>query len=140
AGGAQGRRRRPLLRRRRVRARRRAAGAVWPRPAPALDGADAAVGALVLPLFADLPAGPVRSAGARTLLMSDVGFLRLEGLTRRFGARVAVDGLTLDVGRGEVFGFLGPNGAGKSTTFHLLTGLLAPDGGRVLLDGVPAPP
>jgi ABC-2 type transport system ATP-binding protein len=59
---------------------------------------------------------------------------------RRFGDRVAVDGLTLDVARGETFGFLGPNGAGKTTTFHLLTGLLAPDAGRVLIDGEPAPP
>jgi ABC-2 type transport system ATP-binding protein len=67
-------------------------------------------------------------------------FLRLDGLTRRFGDRVAVDGLTLDVARGEVFGFLGPNGAGKSTTFNLLTGLIAADAGRVLLDGAPAPP
>jgi len=72
--------------------------------------------------------------------MPDAGFLRLEGLTRRFGERVAVDALTVDVARGEVFGFLGPNGAGKSTTFHLLTGLLAPDAGRVLLDGREAPP
>ncbi|HEX9101775.1 MAG TPA: ATP-binding cassette domain-containing protein [Polyangia bacterium] len=72
--------------------------------------------------------------------MPDAGFLRLEGLTRRFGERVAVDGLTVDVARGEVFGFLGPNGAGKSTTFHLLTGLLAPDAGRVLLEGREAPP
>jgi ABC-2 type transport system ATP-binding protein len=72
--------------------------------------------------------------------MPDAGFLRLEGLTRRFGERVAVDALTVDVARGEVFGFLGPNGAGKSTTFHLLTGLLAPDSGRVLIDGREAPP
>jgi ABC-2 type transport system ATP-binding protein len=72
--------------------------------------------------------------------MHDAGFLRLEGLTRRFGERVAVDALTVDVARGEVFGFLGPNGAGKSTTFHLLTGLLAPDAGRVLLEGREAPP
>ncbi|MCU1277303.1 MAG: transporter [bacterium] len=72
--------------------------------------------------------------------MSDVGFLRLEGLTRRFGERVAVDALTVDIARGEVFGFLGPNGAGKSTTFHLLTGLLAPDAGRVVLEGRDAPP
>ena len=72
--------------------------------------------------------------------MPDAPFLRLEGLVRRFGDRVAVDGLTVDVARGEVFGFLGPNGAGKSTTFHLLTGLLAPDAGRVLLEGRAAPP
>ena len=72
--------------------------------------------------------------------MPDAGFLRLEGLTRRFGERVAVDALSVDIARGEVFGFLGPNGAGKSTTFHLLTGLLAPDAGRMLLDGREAPP
>jgi ABC-2 type transport system ATP-binding protein len=69
-----------------------------------------------------------------------VPFLRLDGLTRRFGARTAVDGLTLEIARGEVFGFLGPNGAGKSTTFHLLTGLLAADGGRLLVDGEPISP
>jgi ABC-2 type transport system ATP-binding protein len=67
-------------------------------------------------------------------------FLRLSGLTRRFGERVAVDGLTLDIARGETFGFLGPNGAGKSTTFHLLTGLLAPDAGQIFIEGREAPP
>ncbi len=72
--------------------------------------------------------------------MPDGSFLRLDKLTRRFGERVAVDALTVDVARGEVFGFLGPNGAGKSTTFHLLTGLLAPDAGRLLVDGREAPP
>jgi ABC-2 type transport system ATP-binding protein len=72
--------------------------------------------------------------------MPEAAFLRLEGLVRRFGDRVAVDGLTVDVARGEVFGFLGPNGAGKSTTFHLLTGLLAPDAGRMLIEGREAPP
>jgi len=62
-------------------------------------------------------------------------FLRIDGLTKRFGARVAVDGLSLSVERGEIFGLLGPNGAGKSTTFHLLTGLVAADAGRLFLDG-----
>ena len=62
-------------------------------------------------------------------------FLRVEGLRRSFGTRTAVDDLSFSVGRGEIFGLLGPNGAGKSTTFHLLTGLLAPDGGAVFLDG-----
>jgi ABC-2 type transport system ATP-binding protein len=69
-----------------------------------------------------------------------VPFLRLDGLTRRFGERVAVRALTLDIARGETFGFLGPNGAGKSTTFHLLTGRLQPDAGRILIDGTEAPP
>src|SRR5437773_1345703 len=67
-------------------------------------------------------------------------FLSVRGLSRRFGERVAVDGISFEVRRGEAFGFLGPNGAGKTTLFHLLTGLLAPDAGEVWLDGAPAPP
>ncbi len=67
-------------------------------------------------------------------------FLTLDKLTRSFGERVAVNALSLEIARGEVFGFLGPNGAGKSTTFHLLTGMLAPDSGEIRIDGQPAPP
>lgn len=58
--------------------------------------------------------------------------LRTENLTRRFGDLVAVDSLTMEVRRGEVFGFLGPNGAGKSTSLKMFTGLLRPDAGRVV--------
>ena len=60
--------------------------------------------------------------------------IAVDGLTRRFGDVVAVDGLTLEIHPGEVFGFLGHNGAGKTTTVRLLNGLLAPDSGaaRVL--------
>ena len=54
----------------------------------------------------------------------------LRGLRRTFGDFVAVEGLTLDVAPGEIFGFLGPNGAGKSTTIKMLCGLLAPTGGE----------
>jgi ABC-2 type transport system ATP-binding protein len=66
--------------------------------------------------------------------------LRVRGLSRRFGARVALDGLDLDVAPGEVFGLLGPNGAGKTTAFRLLSGLLPPDAGEVSLDGRAASP
>lgn len=52
--------------------------------------------------------------------------IRTEGLTKRFGQVVALDGLDLKVGRGEIFGFLGPNGAGKSTTIRLLLALIRP--------------
>ncbi len=56
--------------------------------------------------------------------------VRLEGLTKTFGRFVAVDHVSLSVGRGEVFGFLGPNGSGKTTTIRMLCGLLSPSGGR----------
>ncbi len=61
--------------------------------------------------------------------------LQVEGLTRRFGQRVALDGLSFAVQPGEIFGLLGPNGAGKSTTFQLLAGLLMPDAGKVTFEG-----
>lgn len=51
-------------------------------------------------------------------------------------AQKAVDGLSLEVKNGEIFGFLGPNGAGKTTTIKLVTGILRPDGGSILVDGL----
>jgi ABC-2 type transport system ATP-binding protein len=60
----------------------------------------------------------------------------VDRLSRRFGAFRAVDDLSFDVVRGEVFGFLGSNGAGKSTTIRMLCGLLAPTSGRALVDGI----
>jgi len=62
--------------------------------------------------------------------------IRVEHLTRRFGKFTAVDDVSFDVGRGEVFGFLGANGAGKSTTIRMLCGLLTPTSGRALIDGI----
>lgn len=61
--------------------------------------------------------------------------LRTENLTKRFGGTTVVDDLTLAVGSGEVRGVIGPNGAGKTTLFNLLTGLVAPTDGRILVDG-----
>jgi ABC-2 type transport system ATP-binding protein len=58
-------------------------------------------------------------------------------LTKRFGARTAVDDLNLSAGAGEIYGFLGPNGAGKTTTIRLLLGILAPDAGTVQICNQP---
>ncbi len=62
------------------------------------------------------------------------------GLTRRFGAFVAVDHVSFKIRRGEIFGFLGSNGCGKSTTMKMLTGLLPASEGEALLFGVPVDP
>lgn len=61
--------------------------------------------------------------------------IRTQGLTRRFGKLVAVDGLDLEVDKGEVFGFLGPNGAGKTTTIRMLAALIAPSSGTARVAG-----
>jgi ABC-2 type transport system ATP-binding protein len=60
------------------------------------------------------------------------------GLRKRYGRRPAVDGVSLQVGRGEVLGLLGPNGAGKTTVIKMLLGLVRPDAGEVMLLGRPA--
>lgn len=62
--------------------------------------------------------------------------VRVDGLTRRFGDFTAVDAVTFDVARGEIFGFLGPNGAGKTTTIKMLTGLLSPTEGEGRVAGL----
>jgi ABC-type multidrug transport system ATPase subunit len=67
--------------------------------------------------------------------MGEEEVLRLEQLTVRYGAFVAVDGLSLQLRRGELFGLLGPNGAGKSSTLRVLIGQRPPGGGRVTVLG-----
>jgi ABC-2 type transport system ATP-binding protein len=59
----------------------------------------------------------------------------MERLVKRFGGFTAVDNVSIEVRRGEIFGFLGPNGAGKSTTIRILCGLLAPTSGSATVDG-----
>ena len=61
---------------------------------------------------------------------------RVEGLVKRYGDLRAVDGVSFEVRKGELYGLLGPNGAGKTTTMSILSGLLEPDEGRVFFDGV----
>ena len=61
--------------------------------------------------------------------------IELDAISKRYGEFVAVDGLTLRVAKGEIFGFLGPNGAGKTTTIRMMMGLLLPTSGRIRLGG-----
>ncbi|HSY01919.1 MAG TPA: ABC transporter ATP-binding protein [Acidobacteriaceae bacterium] len=68
--------------------------------------------------------------------MDSAPTISTQGLTRRFGELLAVDGVNLQVAPGQFFGFLGPNGAGKSTTIKMLTGLLAPSSGQIEILGL----
>jgi len=61
--------------------------------------------------------------------------IEVEGLTKSFGALVAVADVNLRVAKGDVLGFLGPNGAGKTTTMRMITGFLRPDSGRISVGG-----
>src|SRR5437870_1653184 len=65
--------------------------------------------------------------------------VEVEGLTKRFGARVAVDGVELRVPRGSAFGYLGPNGAGKTTLIRMLLGLTSASAGEMHVLGRPVP-
>jgi branched-chain amino acid transport system ATP-binding protein len=61
--------------------------------------------------------------------------LRVETLSRSFGGLVAVNGMSLEVAPGEVLGLIGPNGSGKTTLLNLIAGTIAPDAGKILMDG-----
>jgi len=65
-----------------------------------------------------------------------MSMIKTEGLSRSYGRRVGVDGVSLDVEEGEIFGFLGPNGSGKTTTIRLLLGFLRPSLGSASVDGL----
>jgi ABC-2 type transport system ATP-binding protein len=80
---------------------------------------------------ADESSGPAASAGD-----GRDGAVVVDGLVKRYGGVTALDGLSLSVDAGELYGFLGPNGAGKSTTINVLTGQLRPDEGRARVAGV----
>lgn len=67
--------------------------------------------------------------------MDQQNLIQAEGLRRRYGPTLAVDGLDLSLRKGEILGLLGPNGAGKSTTMKMLTGCLAPSAGQVRICG-----
>ena len=76
-----------------------------------------------------------QDASGSSLIGMDETVVRTDRLTKRYGERLAVDSVSLTVGRGEVYGFLGPNGAGKTTTLSMITGLLRPDEGTVEIAG-----
>lgn len=61
--------------------------------------------------------------------------LKVEGLTRSFGGLVAVNGVDFTIQSGEIIGLLGPNGSGKTTAINLISGVLRPNAGRIMLDG-----
>lgn len=68
--------------------------------------------------------------------MTTPNAIEIAGLTKRYGSLMAVDHITFEVRRGELFGLIGPDGAGKTTLFRLLTTLLDPDEGRATVDGL----
>lgn len=85
--------------------------------------------------YRDAEAPPAASAGQAVAAPSREVVIRVQNLVRRFGDFVAVNGVSFEVGRGEIFGLLGPNGAGKTTTFRMLCGLLPSSGGTLEVAG-----
>ena len=69
------------------------------------------------------------------IIMTDTMIIRTEDLTKAYGTKTAVNHLSLEIRRGEIFGLLGPNGAGKTTTILMLLGLTEPTQGKALIDG-----
>ncbi len=79
--------------------------------------------------------GQDNRADAPRLVAENFRGLSAKNLGKRFEKRPVVRGVSLNIQRGEVVGLLGPNGAGKTTCFYLITGLIAPDYGTIVLDG-----
>jgi ABC-type branched-subunit amino acid transport system ATPase component len=101
------------------------------------NGAGEESGEVALPTVASASADPARENSARRTDPALLGeeIFRTEGVTKRFGALVAVDGVSISVRKGELRSVIGPNGAGKTTFFNTLTGNLPKDGGKVFFKG-----
>ena len=68
-------------------------------------------------------------------MSEEVSFLEAEKIDKIYGKRKVVNGVSLKVAQGKIIGLLGPNGAGKTTSFYMITGIIRPNSGRILLDG-----
>jgi ABC-2 type transport system ATP-binding protein len=82
------------------------------------------------------PAEDGRAATARVAFAGVAGILQVRDLTVAYGAKTAVDSISFDIRRGEIFGLLGPNGAGKTSTLSAIEGLIKPRSGSVQLDSI----
>ena len=80
-------------------------------------------------------AGLQGRAGGEQTVDPGTSVIRVEGVRKRYGSVVAVDGISFEVARGEIFGLLGPNGAGKTTTFNMVVGVIKADSGAVQFQG-----
>ena len=93
-------------------------------------------GLLIMGLVLFLPAGLVSLATRRGGMSPEAApILNVTKLVKRFGGFHALDGLSFHVASGEILGLVGPNGSGKTTAINVISGLYAPDGGEVVLDG-----
>lgn len=93
-------------------------------------------GLLIMGLVLFLPAGLVSLATRRGWNVPEIKpILNVDKVVKRFGGFYALDGLTFHVVPGEILGLVGPNGSGKTTAINVISGLYAPDGGEVVLDG-----
>jgi ABC-2 type transport system ATP-binding protein len=80
---------------------------------------------------------PVPADGDRAVAVPEVvGILQVRDLTVAYGRKTAVDGVSFEIRRGEIFGLLGPNGAGKTSTLSAIEGLVRPQSGTIVLDGI----
>jgi ABC-2 type transport system ATP-binding protein len=68
--------------------------------------------------------------------MSNIISIQADKITRKYGEKLALDNITFNVGKGELFGFIGPDGAGKTTLFRIITSLLIPDSGSMIVEGL----